>query len=317
MTCASCPMTTINMACKPPVLRVLCVLCGLLLVLWNARPASASTQKIGPDLYAYISENDASANSTFLVSDKGILVVDTGLNTQEGRKLLEEIRKVSSAPVRWIVNTHYHRDHRGGNSVIGPDAVVISLFWTRSQVLSDQQKQTTETGHKPPPEYWLNMTFRGKIALYLGGHEVQIYAAGPAHTMGDIVAYFSDQHAIATGDLFLTNSCPAMDHGDLENWIAALDQILFLPVDYIVPGHFALATKKELARFRNYLVELKRQVVSMYRSGFSVEEMKKNLSMKDFADMRQFPQYEATFADNAAAYYHQLEQRNAPRRAIP
>src|ERR1051326_3477266 len=93
--------------------------------------ALASTQKIGPDLYAYISENDASANSTFLVSEKGILVVDTGLNAQEGRKLLEEIRKVSQAPVRWIVNTHYHPDHRGGNSVVGPDAVVISTAYTR------------------------------------------------------------------------------------------------------------------------------------------------------------------------------------------
>ena len=175
----------------------------------------------------------------------------------------------------------------------------------------------TETGHEAPPEYWLNETFQGKISLYLGGHEVQIYAPGWAHTMGDIVAYFPDQHAIATGDLFLTNSCPAMDKGDMENWIAALDQILFLPVDHIVPGHFALASKKELRRFRDYLAELKRQVVVMYRSGFSVEGMKKNLKMATFADMRQFPQYEATFEDNAVAYYHQLEERNAPRRAIP
>jgi cyclase len=297
--------------------RVVSSLFAALLLCFPARSTAASVHKIGPDLYAYISDNEASANSTFLVSDQGILVVDTGLSPQEGRKLLDEIRRVSQAPVRWIVNTHYHPDHRGGNNVVGPDAVIISLFWTRSQVLLEQQKQTTETGHKPPPEYWLNMTFRGKIALYVGGYEVQIYAPGPAHTMGDIVAYFPDQHAIATGDLFLTDSCPAMDHGDLENWIAALDQILFLPVDSIVPGHFALAGKKDLARFRNYLLELKRQVLSMYRNGFSVEDMKKSLSMKDFADMRQFPQYEATFADNAAAYYHQLEQRNAPRRVIP
>jgi cyclase len=297
--------------------RVRSSLIGAVVLCFSAISLAASVHKIGPDLYAYISDNDASANSTFLVSDQGILVVDTGLNTQEGRKLLDEIRKVSQAPVRWIVNTHYHPDHRGGNSVVGPEAVIISLFWTRSQVLLEQQKQATETGHTPPAEYRLNMTFRGKVALYLGGHEVQIYAPGPAHTMGDIVAYFPDQHAIATGDLFLTDSCPAMDQGDLENWIAALDQILFLPVDSIVPGHFALAGRKELARFRNYLLELKRQVLSMYRSGFSVEDMKKSLSMKDFADMRQFPQYEPTIADNAAAYYHQLEQRNAPRRVIP
>src|SRR5579864_7339128 len=80
---------------------------------------AATVHKIGSNLYAYISDNDASANSTFLISELGILVVDTGLNAQEGRKLLDEIRKLSPAPVRWIVNTHYHPDHRGGNSVVG------------------------------------------------------------------------------------------------------------------------------------------------------------------------------------------------------
>lgn len=268
--------------------------------------AFASTQKIGPDLYTYISENDASANSTFLISEKGILVVDTGLNEQEGRKLLDEIRKVSAAPVRWIVNTHYHPDHRGGNGVVGPDAVVISTVFTRMQA------------GNAAAGYALNETVGAKgFTLYVGSHEVQIYHPGPAHTMGDLVVYFPEQQAIATGDLFLTNSCPAMDQGDVENWIQALNQMLFLPVDHVVPGHFALASKKELARFRDYLAQLRKQVGRMYRNGASLEEVKKSAWAAGFTDMRQFPQYEATFADNAAAYYHQLEERKAPRRAAP
>lgn len=266
--------------------------------------ASASVHKIGPDLYAYISDNDGSANSTFVVSDQGILVVDTGVNAEEGRKLLAEIRKVSSAPVRWIVNTHYHMDHRGGNSVVGPDAMVISSAYTREQA-------------KKSPDYALNETpGPGDFTLYVGGHEVQIRQPGPAHTMGDLVVYFSDENSIATGDIFLTNSCPAMDQGDMENWIVALDNILALPVEHIVPGHFELATKKDLQRFRAYLEELRDQVARMYQDGLSLEEIKKRLVTKDFAKLRQFPQYEATFADNAASYYHQLEKRNAARRKI-
>ena len=288
------------------------VRCVLLLLALSVC-ATASVQKIGPDLYAYISENDASANSTFLVSDQGILVVDTGLNTQEGRKLLEEIRKVSQAPVRWIVNTHYHPDHRGGNSVVGPDAVIISLFGTRLAVLHEQEKQKIETGHRPPPEYALNMVFRGEVRVYVGGHEVVIYSAGPAHTMGDVVVYFPDEHAISTGDLFLNNSCPAMDDGDMENWIAALDRMMALPVDAIVPGHFALSAKKELSHFRDYLVALRDQVAWMYNNGFTLEQTKRSLKMTGFADLRQFPQYEATFADNAAAYYQQLARKHPPR----
>jgi len=275
------------------VLAVLCV---------SALHAIASVHKIGSDLYAYISDNDASANSTFLVSDQGILVVDTGLNAQEGRKLLDEIRKISQAPVRWIVNTHYHPDHRGGNSVVGPDAAIISTAFTRAQIASSA------------PDYALNEVLGSKgLMVYVGGHEVRIYHPGPAHTRGDLVVYFPDEHAIATGDLFLTNSCPAMDDGDMENWIAALDQMLKLPVEHVVPGHFELATKNELQRFRNYLADLRDQVKRMRDNGLSLDQIQKQLSLAAYKDLRQFPQYEATFKDNAAAYYKQLESRKPPR----
>jgi cyclase len=262
----------------------------------------ASTQKIGPDLYAYISDNDASANSTFLVSEQGVLVVDTGLNTVEGSKLLEKIRKVSQAPVRWIVNTHYHPDHRGGNSVVGPDAIIISTAFTRSQSANSTQENSAYETVGP----------KG-LVLYVGEHEVRMYHPGPAHTQGDLVVYFPDEHAIATGDLFLTNSCPAMDDGDMENWITALDHMLALPLEHVVPGHFELATKSELQRFRNYLGDLRDQVARMYRQGMPLDLVQASLALNSYKNFRQYPKYEATFKDNAAAYYRQLEKRHVQK----
>jgi len=258
----------------------------------------ASVHKIGIDLYAYISDNDASANSTFLVSDQGILVVDTGLNAQEGRKLLGEIRKISPAPIRWIVNTHYHPDHRGANRVVGPDAIIISTAFTRAQTAKAAQESSVDETVGP----------KG-LVLYVGGHEVRIYHPGPAHTQGDLIVYFPDEHAIATGDLFLTNSCPAMDDGDMENWIMALDDMLALPVEHVVPGHFELATKSELQRFRNYLASLRDQVARMYRQGMPLVRIQDSLALDAYKNFRQYPNYEATFKDNAAAYYRQLQKR--------
>jgi glyoxylase-like metal-dependent hydrolase (beta-lactamase superfamily II) len=269
--------------------------------------AAGPVQKIGPDLYAYIATNDSSANSTFLVSDRGVLVVDPGLNEEEGGKLLSEIRKISSQPVRWIVNTHYHPDHRGGNSALGGDAVIISTAFTREQVLRNV---------KNPAPHAVNETLGNQAAnvnkdlvLYLGGHEVRIYHPGPAHTRGDLVVYFPDQHAVATGDLFLNHSCPYMDDGDMENWVTALDGILALPVEHVVPGHFALAGRNEVRHFRDYLAALRDQVGARVRQGETLEQVKKGVDLRGYNDLRQFPQYEATFPDNAAAYYRQLQAR--------
>src|SRR5271156_6030499 len=78
-------------------------------------------QKVGENLHACISDNDASANSTFLVGHDGILLVDSGLNETEAAKCLAKMRSVSPLPVRYIVNTHFHLDHQGGNKVYGPD----------------------------------------------------------------------------------------------------------------------------------------------------------------------------------------------------
>ena len=282
-----------DLFCRKAQQWLCCLIVGL-----SACIASASTHKIGADLYAYISDNDASANSTFLVGDQGILVVDTGLNAEEGRKLLAEIRKVSQAPVRWIVNTHYHPDHVGGNGTVGPDAIIISTAFTRSKVESSAKEKAINEIVGP-----------NGLVLYLGGHEVQIYHPGPAHTQGDLVVYFPDEQTIATGDLFLTNSCPAMDDGDMENWITALEHMLALPVEHVVPGHFELATKNELQRFRNYLADLRDEVKHKYQQGVSLPQIQTSLRLDPYKNFRQFPNYEATFKDNAAAYYQQLTKR--------
>lgn len=269
----------------------------------HAAHAAPLLKQIGPGLYAYISDNDTSANSTFLVGTNGILIVDTGLNAQEANKLLEKIRSVSSLPVKFVVNTHYHPDHQGGNALVGPSATVISTGWTRDHTLSFIQSRGGAASFRPA-----ELTFDQQLTVHLDPYSAEIYFPGKAHTSGDALVYFSQQKAIAMGDLFLTNSCPAMDQGSAEQWIHALDHVLDLPVQSVVPGHFELATKTELRRFRDYLNDLFSQVQAMYQRGATLEEVRRGIHMEKYSDFRQYQKYEATFQDNAAVIFHQLQQ---------
>ena len=266
---------------------------------------SAQTKQLGNDLYAYISDNDASANSTFLIGDSGILVVDTGLNATEGAKLLSAIRQISKLPVKYIVNTHYHPDHQGGNLTVGPDAVVISTDYTRNRTLDMAKAPDMDGFHFRPA----NLTFQERIRLYMGAYLVEIYFPGKAHTSGDALVYFPEQHAIAMGDLFLNQSSPAMDDGSAANWIDALDHVLSLPIDQAVPGHFAVGTHSDLQRFRDYLNDLYGQVRALKRKGESVDQIRQDIHMEKYSNFRQYPKYHATFADNAVTIYEQLETR--------
>ena len=260
-------------------------------------------KQIGPGLYAYISDNDASANSTFLVGNKEILVVDTGLNATEGNKLLAKIRSISDLPIKFIVNTHYHPDHQGGNAVVGPSAAVVSTDWTRERTLSFMKSQNATASFRPAA-----LTFEHHLTIHLDPYLAEIYFPGRGHTSGDALVYFPQQKAIAMGDLFLTNSCPAMDQGSAKEWIQALDKVLELPVDSVVPGHFEVAGKTELRRFRDYLNDLYSQVQAMYQKGASLEEVRRGIHMDKYKDFRQYEKYEATFQDNAATIYQQLQQ---------
>ena len=268
--------------------------------------ASPATKQIGPGLYAYISDNDGSANSTFLVGKEAILVVDTGVDAKEGGKLLAAIRSVSNLPVKYIVNTHYHPDHQGGNSVVGPDAVVISTDWTRDHTISMSRAQPAANASRFRAA---RLTFTEALTLHIDPYIAKVSFPGKAHTSGDALVYFHEQRAIAMGDLFLTRSSPAMDEVSVKSWIHALDQVLELPVDSIVPGHFELAGKSELKRFRDYLNDLYVQVQNMRDKGATVEAVRRNVHMEKYSDFRQYPHYQATFTDNAETIYHQLQQQ--------
>jgi hypothetical protein len=86
-----------------------------------------------------------------------------------------------------------------------------------------------------------------------------------------------------------------------------LDAILALPADHFVPGHFEVGTRATITRFRDYMADLDEQVTKLYQSGATVEQVRQQVDMKKYSDFRQYPQFHASFADNAESIYHQLQ----------
>jgi cyclase len=266
--------------------------------------AAAPVQSLGGGLYAYISDNDASSNSVFLVGKKQILVVDTGFDDHEAEKLLAAIRSVSPLPVGYVVNTHYHRDHQAGNGIIGPSAEIVTTPFTR--------ERTTEMLKRPPPSTHFRaatIAITTEADIYLDDQQVHIEFPGPAHTMGDLVVYFPAQRVVATGDLFLNHSSPAMDRGSVLNWIHALEKILASPTQTFVPGHFEAGSRADFERFHDYLAALRDQVSAQVEHNTPWPDIRDHLDMKRFSDFRQFPNFRATFADNAQTIYRELTQK--------
>ena len=193
-----------------------------------------------------------------------------------------------------------------GNAVVGPNATVISTGFTRDSTLKVRTELPDGQGSRLRPA---GVTFSDKITIHVDDSPVHVYFPGEAHTRGDALVYFPERHAIAMGDLFLTRTSPYMDEGSVESWIKALDQVLAMQVEAIVPGHFELASKKELQRFRDYLSDLYTQVAAMYRAGANAEQVRLGIHMDKYADFRQYPRYEATFADNAETVLRQMMKR--------
>ncbi len=253
-------------------------------------PKDQYVKKLGDNLYGYVPGNDFSSNSTFLIGPDGILVVDTGFDGPEAGKLLAEIRKISPLPVRYIINTHDHRDHQAGNGIVGPDATIITTEFTRARTLdfvanlpSQEQRLTGAALESLRSTAFraATATYETSMKLYIGNTTVEIYHPGRGHTGGDTLVYFSPQNVVSTGDLLMNHSCPSMDatNGSVLNWIKTLDTLLTRPIQFAVPGHFDIASKADVQSFRDYLAGLRDQVTALAAAGASLQQVRDGLQM--------------------------------------
>jgi len=248
-------------------------------VLASARAADAPppshyrVEALVPGAWAAIAvEGDRSSigNAGFVVGSTGVLAIDSSATEDGARELLREIRRITSLPVRWVVDTHYHLDHIGGNAVYrDAGAVVVGHAnvrrWARTENLKWRKEITPADRAVLDALVLPEVTTEDRLTLSLGDRDAVVYSR-PGHTNGDLVVRVGE--VVYAGDLFWKSTVPNTIDAHTEAWVETLDGFLReAPGAVFVPGHGAVGRALDVRLFRDYLVALRQMVARSIDSG--------------------------------------------------
>jgi cyclase len=237
-------------------------------------------------------------NAGFVIGPDGVLVVDAFATPEAARELSAEIRRLTRAPVRWVVNTHYHLDHVGGDSVFAKQgAVILAHENVRAWVRTENLKWRSEI--KPEERAMLaalplpDVVYRDGLTLWLGGRPVEILTR-PGHTGGDSVVFFPAGNVVFAGDLFWKETVPNLVDANTRDWVRTVEGFLAdHPASRYVPGHGDVGAALDVRYFRDYLVGLRTTVergMADGKSGSALVETALPLLRKRYASWTWFEQ---------------------------
>jgi len=226
----------------------------------------------------YMLEGDG-GNICFLVGKDGVVMIDDEF-APLSEKIKAAIEKISVVPVRFVINTHFHGDHVGGNENFGKDgAIIVAQSNSRLRMSTDQFNATFKQTQKAAPYDALpKVTFGDSVTLHLNGETLQVTHIKNAHTDGDAIIYFKESNIIHTGDVFVRYGLPFIDQpsgGSIDGMIAGCDVIMNLADDQtkIIPGHGAIASKKDVADYKSMLVTIRNRIVDAIKQGKTVDQV--------------------------------------------
>jgi cyclase len=245
-----------------------------------------TVKKLADGVYAAVSpdRSKAGSNAGFVVGDNGVLVIDTFQDVVPARDLLAEIRKITNLPIRFVVNTHYHLDHTGGNAVFAEAGATILAHhnlrgWLRTENLKF-------FGANPKPEDKTRVeslvlpdeVYSDAVDIYLGSRLIQVrYMLG--HTGGDSVVIVPNANVVFGGDLIWQKHLPNLIDATTSDWVKTLEKLLAdHPSATFVSGHGDVATPQDVRDFRDYLITLRDEIGKAQSAGKSGQELVDSVS---------------------------------------
>ena len=264
----------------------------------------------GPDM------SQVGGNIGVFITDEGVLVVDDNYYRQRrngqvvelAEAVLAEIRKLTPQPVRFVINTHHHGDHAGGNPVFGRLATIYAHKNVRGRIL-EGYKNAKEPLDFDPLKAVPSVTYDGELIFHLGGEEVHLYHPARAHTDGDTIVHFKNANIALWGDAFINNWVPVMDvsgGSSSVEWLQFIDRGLQMVGETatMVPGHGAIGKAADVRRFRQYFTNMHDSVRKAIAAGKTREQAINEITVPAYAKL---PGGAERIRMNVAAVYDELK----------
>jgi glyoxylase-like metal-dependent hydrolase (beta-lactamase superfamily II) len=226
----------------------------------------------------YVAEGGG-GNSTIIVGDTGVIVIDAKISAAYGKEVVDEVAKITSKPITTVIETHSDGDHINGLPAFPKGVTVIA-----AQNNKMEQEQAAAAGGRgaPPKEAMPTKVVSGtQEQETIDGVQLQLFHIAPAHTSGDLAVYLPEEKLVATGDLVATTLPDPLihleKHGSSEGWIKFVSALVELDADTYVPGHGDPQTKAQVQE-RLKSAETKRtKIEAMVKEHKSLDEIKSEL----------------------------------------
>ena len=242
------------------------------------------TVKLTDTVYALFG---AGGNIGVSVGKDGVFMIDDQFAPLTV-KILAAIKKLSDKPIRFVINTHWHFDHVGGNENLGKAGVTIVAHENVRKRMSTKQTIVAfnRVVEPSPADALPQVTYDDGISVYLNGEHARIVHVPKAHTDGDSFVHFTGSSVIHTGDLFFNGFYPFIDTsagGTMDGLIAAVDKMLGLAKEdtKIIPGHGPIASRADLVVYRDMLKTVRDRVARAKSEGQSPEDLVKTGAFAD------------------------------------
>jgi len=252
-------------------------LAGLWLVWSQQQRPPLTMEKVTDSLYVIIGNG---GNVAAMPTAEGVLLVDDKF-AADASEIVAKVKTISDKPIRYILNTHQHPDHTGGNEPMMAGGAEI--------IIQKNARANMVAGKMPGLP---RITFNDESQLFLGGKEVDAKYVGRGHTNGDAVIYFPSERVLHTGDLFVNGGAPFIDYtanGSIVEWDKSLENALKFDFDTVIPGHGPVAKRADLIKWRETLAALRAHAKSACAGGATDALKRMNL---DQLGMKPSPLFE-------------------------